>query len=199
MKKRIFIIIFGVLTIGLLMISIYFFLSSMHRYDLTLTNEVFLDSNISIDLPQEWVLFDVKSTQDHREGYGRYLIITDENFGGFPQIEIYNLPTDQNFSLDELYNQMFVWDKARIQETNTNLDIKFEDRIEYMSGQLMKYLKDNPNITNYQREICKDWVSVFDQSTYIISICELENRWEYLNKIYPDIIASFKEINEGNR
>ena len=199
MKKRIFIIIFGVLTIGLLMMSIYFFLSSMHRYDLTLTNEVFLDSNISIDLPKKWVLFDVKSTQDHREGYSQYLIITGENFGGFPQTEIYNLPTDQNFSLDELYNQMFVWDKARIQETNTNLDIKFEDRIEYMSGQLMKYLKDNPNITNYQREICKDWVSVFDQSTYIISICELENRWEYLNKIYPDIIASFKEINEGNR
>ena len=199
MKKKIFLIIiilillflFGVLLFG-------FYISSVRIYSLNLIEEKLNDSNISIFLPKQWSVIEVKEIYEKKTGCERYLIVKGVNPGGFPQLEIYTIVFDESDNKEIYLGDLIKWNTARIEERkNEDIDILFEELIDYFDGKLLTYKESSQNKSKfYQYELCKDWITVFDHTGYIVSICDFKKQWDRLDQIYPDIIESFTILDE---
>jgi hypothetical protein len=198
MKKRnvvivLLIIIFSLIIIGF---SINLISSPIRRnYTMQLTTEFFSGSDIMIDLPKNWVVFDVVELdrgRDEKESDERYLLVTGSYFGGFPHIEIYGVEIGDIEYKGNDYEKISAWNKIRLQKEESENRIIFNTTSNYKNGQLMTYIIDVPTMDQYPREKCKDWLYIKANIGYLVSICETEDNWDKLNLIYSEIIESFE-------
>lgn len=188
MKKKILIILIFLIILSIIVFSILGLF--LRPYNLRLIEKKIDGGNLKINLPKRWGGYDTREVYENREGYESKLIFRAVNFGGFPRVEIYEIDNLTSSSIDEKYELLKNWDISRMGnegELDNRSDIQSE---EYFSGKVITFFSDSnqPMLTS---TVCKDWLSISQNSGYIISICERENRWSRLDEIYPDIIKSF--------
>ena len=195
MNKKTKVIIISVVSIFLtLFIFLILFITSIKNYNLNLGKETFVDSQISIMVPERWVLFDVKKYQEKKSGYEQNLLVNGSNFGGFPEIEIYSISIDTSEDYEKTLKLLIEWNIQRVEETQNENDVIYELPVDYLQGKLISYTISSRKTDLFQKTTCKDWAYMEGQTGYIISICENEGKWDKLNLIYNDIIGSFEVI-----
>lgn len=149
--------------------------------------------SFAISLPKRWGGYDTREVYEKKEGYESHLIFHAVNFGGSPRSYVYEVDNLEFESVYEQYEQLIDWDVSRMISEGEVDKLSISQPADYFSGKLITFVHaaNQPLLSS---TICKDWVKVIQNSGYIISICEGENRWERLDKIYPDIIQSFTII-----
>lgn len=193
MKKKWIYLVIGllILVIPVLLFSITILKFMWRTYDLTLEEETFEESNISISYPKQWGGYDAKEVYEKREGYESFIVVKCINFGGFPQIIIFSIDANQIHEGNDGLGSYIDWDIKRIEVEGKSESIIFYDPIVFLDGQILQYRYEWENQREYNPLICKDWVTQIDNTVYIVSICEREKGWERLDTIYSEIIESF--------
>ena len=194
-KKWIYLIIGLVIVVILVLLFSITILKFMWRtYDLTLEEETFEGSNISISLPKQWGGYDAKEVYEKKEGYESYIAVIGSNFGGFPRIIIYSIDENKIFESSDGFDDFLIWDINRIEEEREYGRITFYDPLIFLDGQILQYRHEWEKLPESNFLVCKDWVTQIENTVYIVSICEREKGWDRLKIIYPDIIESFKVL-----
>jgi hypothetical protein len=195
MKKRIFWIISGIVILMLIVMMYFIFIIPIiNRYDTQVEERQFPDIKVSISIPKRWIVYDVEEVYESKPGYEGKLIITGRNIGGFPYLRIYRIALADIEFQETIENSLILWNKSRVEASAEDDNIIFDKPVEYLSGLMISYLKDDSSVDSFARVACKDWIKIMDQDAYVVSICEFENKWETLEEIYPDIIEGFEVI-----
>lgn len=162
------------------------------KYNLELAEEIIDNDKAKLLIPYRWVGFDAREENKKKIGYDSYLIYIVSNYGRFPRLKIYEVSDYIFDEEDEQHEKLIDWDISRMKSENDQYKLTIVKKGEFLSGTQMIFTIDTNQPILAPTVTCKDWITVEQNYGYIISICEREKRWEYLDTVYSNIIKSFE-------
>ena len=161
----------------------------------SLVRESFNETGICLNVPDDWVLFNVVDTYKLNEGVDKYLIIEGrQGTGSYPRLQVYRFFSQDSY--DEVINIQTIIDLDieriksidEIQIINDN----FENKIETLSYEYLTRIVIFQQPDNLIH--CKDWIGEIENQIVLVSICATEQQWVKLNEVYEEIIYSIEFI-----
>ncbi|QRN83543.1 hypothetical protein JR338_01960 [Chloroflexota bacterium] len=150
----------------------------------TLITETFKNINISILVPDDWIIYDVTNSSEYGEGINTNLIIQGgKPAGSLPWLKIFQF--DQNSDQFQSIDEIIYSDILRI---NNEYQLRFIDVVDRENH--TDILFEYPYGNSERVKSCIDRIGEKDGFIFITSICATSEQWEVIEPIYDQIVNS---------